>query len=381
MRKCILLIILFLLNFIPFNVFASELVPNGESSILIEATTGKIIFEKNIDKKLSIASMTKMVAQIIILEEVENNKIKWDDVVTVSRNASGMGGSQIYLEEGEKMTVRDLMKGISVASANDATVALAEYISGTEEKFVKRMNDKVKELGLKNTNFVTSTGLDADNHYSSAYDMAMIAKELVKHDRILKYSGTYEDYLRKNTDNSFWLVNTNKLVRYYSGVDGLKTGFTDNAMYCLTATALKDNMRLITVVMGEPDSATRSAETSSMLDYGFNTYQIDTLVSSNTVLSKVKVSLGDAEEVEVISKEDINILNNKVGTKRNVSYKVILDDVKAPVNVGDKIGVIDVYEDDNLIMSIDATVLESVQKANIFTVYLRNLFDVIRGII
>ena len=172
MKKYLLLFI-FILCFIPNMVFAEELVPNGESSILIEANTGKIIFEKEKDKRVSVASMTKMVAQIIILEEIENNKIKWDDIVTASRNASGMGGSQIYLEEGEKMTVRDLMKGISVASANDATVAMAEYISGTEEKFVKRMNEKVKELGLVNTNFMNCTGLDEENHQSSAYDMVM----------------------------------------------------------------------------------------------------------------------------------------------------------------------------------------------------------------
>ncbi len=211
MKKCFLFIIL-IFCVIPFNVFADDLVSNSKSSILIEANTGKIIYEKDKDLKLSVASMTKMVAQIIILEEVENKKIKWDDVVTVSRNASGMGGSQIYLEEGEKMTVRDLMKGISVASANDATVAMAEYISGTEEKFVKRMNNKVKELGLVNTNFVNCTGLDEENHYSSAYDMAMIARDLVlNHSEIFKFSSIYEDYLRKESKNKFWLVNTNKM--------------------------------------------------------------------------------------------------------------------------------------------------------------------------
>ena len=157
--------------------------------------------------------MTKMVAQIIILEEIEKGNIKWNDIVTVSKNAAGMGGSQIYIEEGEKITVEDLMKGISMASGNDATVQMAEVISGSEEKFVKRMNKKVKELGLKNTNFVNCTGLDEDNHYSSAYDMAMIARELVvNHSEILRFSSVYEDYLRENTDNKFWLVNTNKFV-------------------------------------------------------------------------------------------------------------------------------------------------------------------------
>lgn len=216
MKKIILLLVILLL---PFKVFAEEeLIPNGASGILIEAESGKIIFEKEKDKQVSVASMTKMVAQIVILEEIEKGHIKWDDIVTVSKNASGMGGSQIYLEEGEKISIEDLMKGISVASGNDATVAMAEVVSGTEEKFVEKMNAKVKELGLKNTHFSNSTGLDTEDHYSSSYDMAMIAKELVvNHPEILRFSSIYEDYLREDTDRKFWLVNTNKVVfKFYN---------------------------------------------------------------------------------------------------------------------------------------------------------------------
>lgn len=210
MKKILLILIIL---FLPLFVSAEELIPNASSGILIEANSGKIIFEKDKDKEVSVASMTKMIAQIIILEEVEEGKIKWSDIVTVSQNASDMGGSQIYLEQGEKMSVEDLMKGISVASGNDATVAMAEYISGSEEKFVERMNLKVKELGLKHTHFKNATGLDEENHYSSAYDMAMIAQELVlNHPDILRFSSIYEDYLREGTDNKFWLVNTNKVV-------------------------------------------------------------------------------------------------------------------------------------------------------------------------
>lgn len=207
------LIISFL--FFPVSVFSLEndIIPDAVSGILIEAETGRILYEKDIDKRVSVASMTKMVAQIIILEQVEEGKIKWDDVVTVSKNAESMGGSQIYIEQGEKITVEDLMKGISMASGNDATVQMAEVISGSEEKFVKLMNKKVKELGLKNTSFKNCTGLDEEGHYSSAYDMAMIARELVvNHPEILRFSSMYEDYLREDTDNKFWLVNTNKVV-------------------------------------------------------------------------------------------------------------------------------------------------------------------------
>ena len=191
---------------------ATNLIAGAKSGILIEASTGKILFEKNKDEQLAVASMTKMVAQILILEAIESGKIKWTDKVKASSNASGMGGSHIYLSTGEELTVEEMMKGISMASANDATVAMAEHLSGTEIEFVKKMNEKVKSLGLKNTHFKNCTGLDEEGHYSSAYDMAVIAQELLKHEEILKFSSLYEDYLRTDTDNKFWLVNTNKVV-------------------------------------------------------------------------------------------------------------------------------------------------------------------------
>ena len=356
-----------------------NLAENAKSAIMIEASTGKIIFEKNKDEKLPMASMTKMMTLLLIMENIENGNLKWDEKVTASQYASSMGGSQIFLEPGEEMTVEDLVKGICIGSGNDAAVAMAERIGGTEKEFVKMMNKKTKELGLKNTNFVNACGLDDDNHYSSAYDMAMIAKELVKHEKILEYTGTYEDYLRKDTDNSFWLVNTNKLVRYYQGVDGLKTGFTETAGYCITTTAKKNNMRLITVVMNEPSSSIRNAETTSMLDYGFNTYQIDTIISKKDIISKQEVELGTIKKVEVIPKEDVNILNTKTGTKRNVTYKVKLDTIKAPVKKGDIVGKISVIENNKTIMTIDATVNQTVKKANILTVYLRDVLDIIKG--
>lgn len=209
-------ILLFTLGLLIFpNIISAEdlnLTPEAKSSIMIEATTGEMIYEKNSKEKLAPASMTKIMSLIIIMENIENGNLNWNEMITVSENASSMGGSQIFLETGEQMSVRDLVKGICIASGNDATVALAERISGTEEMFVKLMNDKAKELDLKNTNFKNSTGLDAENHYSSAYDMSVMARELIRHEEILEYSSTYEDYLREGTDRSFWLVNTNKVV-------------------------------------------------------------------------------------------------------------------------------------------------------------------------
>ena len=213
MKKILLCFILLVVLFGNSTTYAKDnLLKNGKSGLLMEIDSGKILFEKNKDEKMAVASMTKMMGLIIIMEKIESGEIKLDDVVTASKNASGMGGSQIYLETGEEMTVRDLIKGITMASANDATVAMAERIAGSEEKFVEMMNSKAKELGLKNTHFVNSTGLDENNHYSSSYDMAVIARELLTHDMILDFTSVYEDYLRVDSPNKFWLVNTNKIV-------------------------------------------------------------------------------------------------------------------------------------------------------------------------
>ena len=290
-----------------------------------------------------------------------------------------MGGSQIFLKAGEKMTVTDMLKGIAIASGNDATVAMAERIAGSEENFVKKMNAKARELGLKNTNFVNSTGLTADNHYSSAYDMSLIAKELIKHEKILEFTGTYEDYLRKDTDNPFWLVNTNRLVRFYQGVDGLKTGFTDEAGYCLTATAKKDNMRLITVVMNEPTTSSRSSDTTKMLDYGYNVYTVKNIIDENAVIDKVKVSLGKELEVNIVPKETITILSKKTDEKRDISYDVKLDKIVAPINRGDKVGIINIIEDGKVLSTVEATVQKDIPKANFLTILLRNIKDMMIG--
>lgn len=356
-----------------------SLAENAKSAIMLEASTGKIIFEKNANEKLPMASMTKMMTLLIIMENIEKGNIKWSDTVTTSERAASMGGSQIFLEVGEEMTVEELVKGICIASGNDAAVAMAEKIGGTEEEFIKIMNKKAKELQLKNTNFTNACGLDSDNHYSSAHDMAIIGKELVKYDKILEYTGTYEDYLRKNTDKSFWLVNTNKLVRYYKGVDGLKTGYTEKAGFCITTTAKKDNMRLITVVMGEPSTKMRNTETTSMLDYGFNTYQIDKVASTKKVIATKKVTGGIDKTANIVPKNDINILNTKLGTKRNVTYKLNLSTINAPVKKGDPIGKINVIENNKIIMTIDATTTKDINKANILIVYYRNLLDIISG--
>ena len=356
-----------------------DLAKNATSAIMLESSTGEIIFQKNANEKRPPASMTKMMSMLLIMENIEKGNLTFEEEVTASAYASSMGGSQIFLKAGEKMKVEDLLKGIAIGSGNDATVAMAERIAGTEEAFVKLMNDRAKELGLTNTNFKNSTGLDAENHYSTAYDMSVIARELVKHKKILEFTGTYEDYLRKDSASPFWLVNTNRLVRFYQGVDGLKTGYTKEAGYCLTSTAEKDNMRLITVVMNEPSTQIRNGETSSMLDYGFNMYSVNKILDTDTSLQKSKVELGNDLEVEIVPTEEVKILNNKNSDERNVTYELELNTIKAPVKKGDIVGKIKVYEDNKVINEINATVKYDVDKANIFKIYYRNLKNLFKG--
>lgn len=383
-RIVIFFVFLCLMNLFPVCVFANDnnkdnLIPGAVSGLLMDADSGKIIFEKDKNKRVAVASMTKMVAQIIVMENVKAKKIKWDDVVIVSKNAADMGGSQIYIAEGEKITVEDLMKGISMASGNDATVAMAEYISGSENKFVELMNKKVKELGLKNTVFKNCTGLDEDGHYSSAYDMAVIARELiVKHPDIFRFSSVYEDYLRENTDNKFWLVNTNKLVRFYEGADGLKTGHTDNAGYCLAATAKKNNLRLIAIVLGEGNATTRNNETMELLDYGYKNLKTVKLKSSGDIVKKVKLDKADNEIVDIVLKDDLFVTEN-ISDNKNYKYKVSISDLKLPIKVGDVVGKINVYGGNRKIKEVSLTVNKDIKSLSFIELILKEIIDLAVG--
>ena len=360
----------------------TELIPGAVSGVLMEANSGEIVFQKEMDKEVSVASMTKMVAQILILDAIRNEKISWDDVVTVSQNAADMGGSQIYLSVGEKISIRDLMKGISMASANDATVQMAEVLAGSEAAFVKLMNEKVQDLGLKHTVFKNCTGLDEEGHYSSAYDMAMIARELVvNYPEILEFSSVYEDYLRENTENKFWLVNTNKLVRFYEGADGLKTGHTDAAKYCLAATAKKDDLRFIAIVLGEEDSNVRNQEVMSLLDYGFNHYQMNLIKSKNQVLKKIPVDKATKTEISLVPVHDIGVLSKKSDNSRKYTYDVEVNSFKFPVKEGDIVGKVVVKDKDTnkKITSVDLTVLEDIDSLSYIELFYKGFKDLFSG--
>lgn len=384
--KKVLMCIICLFMMIPF-VRAEEvkeeksnvLAKNAKSAILLEESTGEILYEFNSHEKLEPASMTKMMSLLLIMESIEKDVIKWDQMITVSSNASGMGGSQILLEMGEKMSVDDLVKGIAIASGNDAVVALAEAIAGTEENFVKMMNDKLIELGLKDSNFKNCHGLDEEGHYSSAYDMAMIAKELVKHEKILEYSSIYETYLREGTDKKIWLVNTNKLVRFKSGVDGLKTGYTEGAGFCLTATMKQNDMRVIATVMGEPDSQTRNNEVSSMLDYAFAQVGIKKVLSKNSVVEKIALSKSKLDEIEIVPAKDVTVLYKKVEGEITPTYEIKLDEINVPLKRGDIVGKLYVMNNDDVINEIDLTVKEDVKKCNLVELYWKYLKNILGG--
>ena len=380
MKKLVVSLLVMLL-FCPLMVKAEDqaLIPNAKNGVLMEESTGKIIFEKNKDEKVAVASMTKMVAQILILEAIEKGEIKWTDKVTASSNASSMGGSQIFLSTGEVLTVEEMMKGISMASANDATVAMAEFLKGTEIDFVKEMNKKVKSLGLKNTQFKNCTGLDEEGHYSSAYDMAIIAKELLKHEEILKFSSKYEDYLRVNTPNKFWLVNTNKLVRFYEGADGLKTGHTDAAKYCLAATAKKNDMRLIAIVLGEEVSKVRNSETMALLDYGFNTYQVQIIKKKSDVVKSEKIEKASTKKIEYVPVTDIGILSKKGDVKKKYSYDVKITKNKLPLTKGEVVGKIKIKDGNTVVGEKDITVKESTKKLSYLTLLRNTIYDIASG--
>jgi len=376
--KKIVFVFLLVFSLSIINVFAEEdVVPNAKSAILIEAGTGKILYEKNKDEKYAPASMTKMMSLLLIMENIDNRNLRMDEKIRVSKYASSMGGSQIFLEENEEMTVEDLLKGITIGSANDATVALAERIGGSEEAFVEMMNKKASDLGLKNTSFKNTTGLDEANHYSTANDMSIIAKELVKHKKILEFSSIYETYLRTDTEDKFWLVNTNKLVRFYPGVDGLKTGYTEEAGYCLTATINKDNMRLIAVVMGEPTSNIRNSEMSTLLDYGYNLWQKEVYVTPEEIIDTVPIEKGIDENVNIVVIDEVSTVNKKGHKMGEITYELDVKNIKAPIKRGEVVGKLSIKEDGKTISNVDVTVEKTVDKAGIITMYLRYLKDII----
>ena len=349
MKKILVFLLIILAS---IKVGATDIAPGAKSAILIDPDSKKILYEKNIHDEVSVASLTKMMGLILIFEKIDSGDIKYTDKVIASSNAAGMGGSQIWLSPGEELTVDELLKGIIMASANDGIVALAEYIGGSEDNFVKMMNDKANELNLIHTHFVNPTGLDENNHYSSAYDLAIIASELMKHSDVFKYTTLYEDYLRKDTNNKFWLVNTNKLLKSYKGVDGLKTGMTDKAGYCMAVTAKRDNMRILAIVLGEKEGKVRNQETMDLLDYGFNNYEVVTIKNKGDKVGEITIDKAIPEKINITLEDDITIIRKKGENKKDYKSIVRLNNLSLPIKQGEILGKLLIKDNNDIIKEI-----------------------------
>ena len=369
------------------SLFAKEqpqdraaLVQNVKSAILMEQGTGKILYSQNSNKELPPASMTKIMTLLLIFKALDNHNLSLDEKVKVSEHAASMGGSQIFLEPGEDMTVNDLLKAIAIGSANDASVALAEHIAGSENAFVKRMNQQAKTLGLHHTHFNNPTGLPVDDHYSTAHDMSVMAKALLYYQDILKYTSTYEDYLREDTNKKFWLVNTNKMLKSYQGVDGLKTGFTQKAKYCLTATAKRNGMRVIAVVMGAPTPKERNKQIAQMLNYAFANFQTEQLEKAGKVIKQIQVAKSKEGTVPIITKEPVVLLKQRGKTKNNYQRKIIMHGyLKAPMKAGTLVGYYVVTADKQILSKTPLVLKEDVHKAGWWHLFKRSIGKMTNG--
>lgn len=376
MKKILFLILSFILIFNGFNkkniVKADELDLFSTSVCLMEPISKRVIYSKNPHQKLYPASMTKMMGLYLILESVENKKISFDDEVIVSSYASSMGGTQIFLEENEKMKVQDLFKAVAINSSNDAIVALGEYLASSNDNFVKMMNDKAKQFNMNDTHFNNATGFDDPEHYTSSYDMALLGSYLVGfEDKILKYSSMQEGYVRENTSKPFWLVNTNKLLKYYEGMDGLKTGFTSKAGYNLTATAKRNGVRIVSTVMNLDTIAHRSQDTIKLLDYGFSKLKAISLYSKDDVVSTFEIDASLNKYLITSCKQEIKIILNKEDDENDLLINAVLEK-EAPYIENELVGYLEIKTPSGVIFKYNLYALNSVSKPNFIT-YLLNI--------
>ena len=360
-KVCMVLVTVFLMtSFI--NLSASDFDVDAVSAILIEASTGKVMYEKNADSPLPPASVTKVMTMLLVMEAIDGGVIKLSDMVQTSENAAAMGGSQIYLKVGEEMTVEDMLKSVVIASANDSAVALAEFICGSEEAFVSRMNERAGELGLQNTNFENTNGLDDDtvNHVMSARDIAVITRELLKHPKILEYSSIWMDTVR---NGEFGLTNTNRLVRFYSGANGLKTGSTSKAKFCISATAKRDGMQLIAIIMASSTRDTRNEAAKKLFDYGFANYSYVNIESGT--LDKMRVLGGITDECGIAYGSFETVLDK--GMEKNIEKTIKLpDNLSAPITLGQKIGTVEYILNGEKIGEADIISCDEVNKISYF---------------
>lgn len=373
MKKIIavILILVILLSALGIHTFAADFSEevNAKSAVLMDANTGKILFEYNADDALPPASVTKVMTLLLVFEALDNGVIKLSDMVSTSEHAASMGGSQIYLEPGEQMSVDELIKSVVVSSANDAAASLAEYVSGSESAFVAAMNKRAKELGMNNTNFENTNGLDdtSENHVTSARDIAIMSRELMKHEKIFDYTTIWMDTVRNGT---FGLSNTNRLLRTYKGCTGLKTGSTAKAKFCISATAKRDGLSLIAVIMGSPTRDERNALAAKLLDFGFANYAIYS--DTDGAVDNIKVTGGIKNDI-ALKHNDFSSLIEKSALSKIEAVTDIPESVPAPIKTGDKIGTITYKNGETVIGTTDIVAAEDVDKISFFTLLPRIL--------
>lgn len=363
-KKYLICLCVFILcmQIVPVHAEDLKLTPNASASLLMEASSRQVLYANNEKEKLFPASTTKIMTMILMFEAINKGTLKWDEELSCSAYAASMGGSQIYLEEGEKMNVTDLFKAISIASANDACVMIGERIAGTNDNFVKMMNEKAKELNLVNTHFANPTGLHDDNHYTCAIDLGIMAAYLIEigGERLFQTTSLYDSYIREDTAHKFWLVNTNKLLKSYEGADGLKTGYTKEAGYCIVTTAKRNGLRLIGIVLKESDPKIRNQEVSQLLDYGFSLYENVTLFQKGDVIERVGIENAKVRQIEAIAKEDIQYVQDK-SDSTEVTYQMNYTNLVPPLKKGETIGHLLLMRQDVNIGSFDIIVDEDVE--------------------
>lgn len=383
MKKFIsfLLVLVFFISqgsFIFANTKEAKLDIASKSAVLMDASTGKVLYEKNSHDKLPPASVTKVMTMLLVCEALEDGKIKESDDVQISETAASMGGSQIFLEPGEIQKVDTLLKSIAVASANDACVAMAEYVGGSVEEFVVLMNKRAKELGMNDTNFVNTNGLPVDNHYTSAYDIALMSKELLTHKKISKYLTTWMDEVVVGKKQAkIGISNTNKLVKHYSGATGVKTGFTQQAKYCLSSSAKRNNTHLIAVTLCAETSPIRFKDATNLLNYGFANYESVKICGANDKVATVKFEKGEKENIDLVAKDDLSVLIKK-GDNKDFRKKVeIKKDLKLPIKKNTELGVVKVYRGKEFVGETKIINNEDINKAS----YLQMLKRVVDNLI
>lgn len=379
-RKGVLALLLTMLLAACLPAYAAEteaLSLESKSAVLMDAGTGTVLYEKNSHEAMPPASVTKVMTMLLIYEAERDGKFDWSDTVQVSEHAASMGGSQVFLEPGETQTAADMTKCIAIASANDAAVAMAEFVAGSEEAFVEKMNQRAKELGMEDTHFVNACGLDVDGHETSAYDIALMSRELMTNfPEIQDYTTTWQDTILHKTrkgESEFGLTNTNKLIKWYEGATGLKTGSTGKALYCLSGTAERDGLHLIGVVMAAPDFKVRFQETMKLLDYGFANYSAQKGLPAGQEMAKISVTKGMADTVPAVVKEEISILLEKdMGSEWETQVEV-MPSLDAPVEAGEKVGEVIYLIHGTEVGRTDLITAEAVEKADINTMLERML--------